>query len=118
MRPGIGETVFISRSARGDRVERIWLAAMRRRTYYERSVSTCFRTFSLVRHPHGCPVLDSRRRADGRLDSAEPSRPSAMTNRTLHRLGVISGLAAGVWMGASEVPARLVSTSYSPYLVS
>lgn len=35
-----------------------------------------------------------------------------------HRLGVICGLAAGAWLGAAEVPARLVIAGLSPFLIS
>lgn len=37
---------------------------------------------------------------------------------TLHRLGVTTGLAAGVWLGAAEAPAKLVNVGLSPYAVS
>jgi drug/metabolite transporter (DMT)-like permease len=41
-----------------------------------------------------------------------------MRTKSLHRLGVACGLAAGAWMGAAEVPTRLVSSGYSPFLIS
>src|SRR5262245_2844109 len=39
-------------------------------------------------------------------------------NSSLHKLGVVCGLAAGAWLGAAEVPVKLVGTSFSPFLVS
>ncbi|PYX23406.1 MAG: hypothetical protein DMG82_11550 [Acidobacteria bacterium] len=36
----------------------------------------------------------------------------------LQRLGVLCGIAAGVWLGAAEVPAKLVSGRLSPFLIS
>jgi drug/metabolite transporter (DMT)-like permease len=41
-----------------------------------------------------------------------------LTDRSLHSLGVICGLAAGAWLGAAEVPTKLVSAGFSPYLIS
>jgi len=38
--------------------------------------------------------------------------------RTLQRLGVLCGVAAGAWLGAAEVPAKLVSSGLSPVLIS
>jgi glucose uptake protein GlcU len=38
--------------------------------------------------------------------------------RALQRLGLLCGLAAGAWLGAAEVPAKLVSTGLSPFLIS
>jgi drug/metabolite transporter (DMT)-like permease len=45
--------------------------------------------------------------------AADPGRP-----RSLHRLGVVCGLAAGAWLGAAEAPTKLVSLGLSPYLIS
>jgi glucose uptake protein GlcU len=39
-------------------------------------------------------------------------------NLSLHGLGVISGLAAGVWLGAAEAPTKLVNAGLSPFAVS
>jgi drug/metabolite transporter (DMT)-like permease len=42
-----------------------------------------------------------------------------MTNsRSLHRLGVACGLAAGAWLGAAEAPTKLVTVGFSPFLIS
>ncbi len=38
--------------------------------------------------------------------------------RALQRLGVLCGVAAGAWLGAAEVPAKLVSAGLSPFLIS
>src|SRR6202048_1613687 len=37
---------------------------------------------------------------------------------SLHLLGVACGLAAGAWLGAAEAPAKLVTTGFSPFLIS
>src|SRR5881398_3763582 len=37
---------------------------------------------------------------------------------SLHSLGVICGLAAGVWLGAAEAPTKLVNAGLSPFAVS
>ncbi len=37
---------------------------------------------------------------------------------SLHFLGVICGLAAGVWLGAAESPTKLVMVGYSPFAIS
>src|SRR5215471_15201629 len=41
-----------------------------------------------------------------------------MKPASLHRLGVTCGLAAGAWLGAAEVPIKLVSPGFSPFLIS
>jgi drug/metabolite transporter (DMT)-like permease len=43
-----------------------------------------------------------------------PSRPAM----SLHWLGVICGLTAGVWLGAAEAPTKLVDTGLSPFTIS
>ncbi len=35
-----------------------------------------------------------------------------------HMLGVVCGLAAGVWLGAAEAPTKLVNSGVSPYAIS
>jgi glucose uptake protein GlcU len=40
------------------------------------------------------------------------------TRLSLHGLGVICGLTAGVWLGAAEAPTKLVNAGYSPYAIS
>jgi glucose uptake protein GlcU len=43
------------------------------------------------------------------------SLPSA---GSLHGMGVICGLAAGVWLGAAEAPTKLVNAGFSPFAIS
>ena len=43
---------------------------------------------------------------------------TATTSRSLHQLGVISGLAAGAWLGAAEAPTKLVTMGFSPFVIS
>jgi drug/metabolite transporter (DMT)-like permease len=37
---------------------------------------------------------------------------------SLHRLGVMCGLAAGAWLGAAEAPTKLVTMGFSPFIIS
>lgn len=43
---------------------------------------------------------------------------SETSNRSLHQLGVVSGLAAGAWLGAAEAPTKLVTMGFSPFVIS
>lgn len=47
--------------------------------------------------------------SEGRQFVAIPSR---------HRIGVLCGICAGVWLGAAEAPTKLVNTGLSPYAIS
>ena len=38
--------------------------------------------------------------------------------RSLHGLGVLCGLTAGVWLGAAEAPTKLVNSGFTPFTVS
>ena len=38
--------------------------------------------------------------------------------RSMHGLGVLCGLGAGVWLGAAEAPTKLVNTGLSHYAIS
>ncbi len=38
--------------------------------------------------------------------------------RSTHRLGVVCGLVAGVWLGAAEAPTKLVNIGLSPFAIS
>ena len=46
--------------------------------------------------------------------AAEPVRKTL----SLHTLGVVCGLAAGVWLGAAEAPTKLVNAGFSPFAIS
>jgi glucose uptake protein GlcU len=48
--------------------------------------------------------------------STEPS--SFQKLGTLHGLGVVCGLGAGVWLGAAEAPTKLVNSGLSPFAIS
>src|SRR6201747_3192468 len=37
---------------------------------------------------------------------------------SLHGLGVLCGLTAGVWLGAAEAPPKLVNAGFSPFAIS
>jgi drug/metabolite transporter (DMT)-like permease len=56
---------------------------------------------------------DSRARPSTSLG---PGRPAPQGS--LHRLGVICGLAAGAGLGAAEAPTKLVTLGLSPFLIS
>jgi len=45
-------------------------------------------------------------------------RSTGSSDHSLHRLGVICGLAAGAGLGAAEAPTKLVNTGLSPFLIS
>jgi len=50
---------------------------------------------------------------------AAPASPARQTSRTsLHWIGVICGLTAGVGLGAAEAPTKLVTIGLSPFMVS
>jgi len=38
--------------------------------------------------------------------------------RSMHLLGVVCGIAAGIWLGASEAPTKLVDVGLSPFAIS
>jgi glucose uptake protein GlcU len=38
--------------------------------------------------------------------------------KSLHAMGVVCGLAAGVWLGAAEAPTKLVNAGFSPFAIS
>jgi drug/metabolite transporter (DMT)-like permease len=52
-------------------------------------------------------------RTSSGVSNAKPDRAPS-----LHRLGVICGLTAGVWLGAAEAPTKLVNAGFSPFAVS
>ena len=47
-----------------------------------------------------------------------PSAGTAATSFSLHRLGVLCGLAAGAWLGIAEAPMKLVVAGFSPFVVT
>jgi glucose uptake protein GlcU len=48
---------------------------------------------------------------------AVSSKPK-VSAASLHGMGVVCGLAAGVWLGAAEAPTKLVNAGFSPFAVS
>ena len=46
------------------------------------------------------------------------SEASHSKTYSLHTLGVLSGLTAGVWLGAAEAPTKLVTAGFSPFAIS
>ena len=44
--------------------------------------------------------------------------PTGKQFRSMHGLGVVCALSAGVWLGAAEAPTKLVNTGLSPYAIS
>lgn len=54
------------------------------------------------------------RAGTGRANAGRSGRAGV----SLHGLGVVCGLAAGVWLGAAEAPTKLVSVGMSPFLIS
>lgn len=53
-----------------------------------------------------------------KLESSKGESNDRLSPRSLHRLGVMSGLAAGAWLGAAEAPTKLVTMGLSPFLIS
>jgi glucose uptake protein GlcU len=54
----------------------------------------------------------------GTSKSAAVQRVGTNGVPSLHKLGVICGLAAGVWLGAAEAPTKLVTAGFSPFAIS
>ena len=50
--------------------------------------------------------------------SDKTAQVRGLSTRSLHHLGVVCGIAAGAWLGAAEVPTKLVAAGLSPFLVS
>src|SRR6201995_738681 len=46
------------------------------------------------------------------------TKTTETANRSLHGLGVVCGLSAGVWLGAAEAPTKLVNAGFSPFAIS
>jgi len=51
------------------------------------------------------------------MSATTRSEPSSGI-QSIHRIGVVCGLAAGVWLGAAEAPTKLVNSGLSPYAIS
>lgn len=49
---------------------------------------------------------------------ATHSEPKGASGVSLHRLGVVCGLAAGAGLGAAEAPTKLVTAGVSPFVIS
>lgn len=50
--------------------------------------------------------------------SASTQPEPARQLRSLHGVGVLCGLSAGVWLGAAEAPTKLVNSGLSPFAIS
>ena len=50
--------------------------------------------------------------------AAPPVARTLSSMGSLYRMGVLCGLAAGVWLGAAEAPTKLVNAGFSPFAVS
>lgn len=51
-------------------------------------------------------------------DRTGPDATTGHSAFSVHKLGVICGLAAGVWLGAAEAPTKLVTAGFSPFAIS
>jgi drug/metabolite transporter (DMT)-like permease len=49
---------------------------------------------------------------------ARSHQATAPTAVSQHALGVLSGLAAGAWLGCAEAPTKFVTAGFSPFLIS
>ena len=54
----------------------------------------------------------------GTTSVPEVAKGATIQAFSLHKVGVICGLAAGVWLGAAEAPTKLVNAGLSPFAVS
>src|SRR5438034_369090 len=78
------------------------------------------------RLPLGCParrppLLDPGRRAHSRPAGAAMDRLTELAPARLARLqrvGILSGFAAGAWLGAAEAPTKLVTLGIPPVVIS
>jgi drug/metabolite transporter (DMT)-like permease len=50
--------------------------------------------------------------------ASKNAAPADGLHRSLHRLGVMCGVAAGAWLGAAEAPVKLASAGLSPFVIS
>jgi glucose uptake protein GlcU len=67
-------------------------------------------------------LIASRNGAEPLKSQASPlankDQPAVASRGSLHTLGVLCGLTAGVWLGAAEAPTKLVNAGFSPFAVS
>ncbi|HTS67783.1 MAG TPA: EamA family transporter [Terriglobia bacterium] len=52
------------------------------------------------------------------MEGHDSRAPERVSSRSLHRLGVACGLAAGAWLGGAEAPTKLVTVGFSPFIIS
>ncbi len=57
-------------------------------------------------------------RREGHVNTAEDTGRTGQGGLSLHGMGVVCGLAAGVWLGAAEAPTKLVNAGFSPFAIS
>ena len=50
--------------------------------------------------------------------ASQPDTSSSSGVRSLHGLGVLCGITAGMWLGAAEAPTKLVNSGFTPFTVS
>ncbi|HKF48775.1 MAG TPA: GRP family sugar transporter [Terracidiphilus sp.] len=50
--------------------------------------------------------------------TTQPAATPRLNTASMHGLGVLCGIGAGVWLGAAEAPTKLVNSGLSPYAVS
>src|SRR5207253_1349901 len=75
----------------------------------------------LARPARRRPLVDSARRAHGRSVGAAMDRLTELDPARLARLqrvGILSGFAAGAWLGAAEAPTKLVTLGIPPVVIS
>ncbi len=59
----------------------------------------------------------NERKSRRRMSSPARTKPPLVIP-SVHGIGVVCGLAAGVWLGAAEAPTKLVNSGLSPYAIS
>src|SRR5207245_797170 len=75
----------------------------------------------LARLAGRCPLLDPSRRAHSRPAGAAMDRLTELDPARVARLqgvGILSGFAAGAWLGAAEAPTKLVTLGIPPVVIS
>src|SRR5690606_4779698 len=80
-----------------------------------------YETFSLESNVDRSSPVDSAHGARHWHRSAGSNRmstPARGSFPTLHTVGVMSGIAAGAWLGSAEAPTKLVTMGFSPFVIS